>query len=152
MSWDVNAKNYSHASYPSAQLLGECLHGLCDSTSTQKQHWNAVSNTAGRQAARQALVQWLKWSYREPACSASKSGWLLHGSSAFFAITPVSPRWLQCALRFDFVCLFVSPSHPPVSLSLLPCPSLQDGGSRVAQGKAPSHSSKSVSFYLLFFP
>ena len=55
-----------------------------------------------------------------------------------------------CSVLVLFAFLFLPPS--PVSLSLLPCPSLQDGGSRVAQGKAPSHSSKSVSFYLLFCP
>lgn len=36
MSWDVKAKNYSHASSPCAQLLRECIHGLCDSNSAQK--------------------------------------------------------------------------------------------------------------------
>jgi len=57
-------------------------------------------------------------------------------------------------LRFTLVafCLVLlardfSSLLPP---SLLPCPFLQDGGSRVAQGEAPSHSSKSALHYLLF--
>lgn len=46
-----------------------------------------------------------------------------------------------------FLLLFFFSLLPP---SLLPCPFLQDGGSRVAQGEAPSHSSKSALHYLLF--
>lgn len=55
----------------------------------------------------------------------------------------------DCSVRSVLALFLFFFSPPPVSHCLLLCPSLQDGGSRVAQGKAPSHSSKSVSFYLL---